>query len=185
MWSCIAICGKKRHGKDTIGGFIVEYYTEFFKDVPVNKIAFADPIKDITCKIYGLSRAELEQHKDSNPKYRHTMQVVGQEMKKYAGESVWCDNLAHVYTANNLNLITDLRHNHEASFIRSRFTPFIIKVTNNRIPDDGTSGHISETGVTDIVPDVVITNNGSLDELRAEVYTEMHKLHRLTAAEYC
>ena len=86
----LGICGRKRHGKDTVGHFLQSQgrYTP---------IAFADPIKRIAMDIYGLSydqcygSDEFKEAVDSRwgVTPRHIMQQIGTEVARAIHPETW------------------------------------------------------------------------------------------------
>ena len=86
----IGVCGKKRHGKNTVG----EFLTAFEGYTP---IAFADPIKRIAMDIYGLSYEQCfgstEAKESPDPRWgvppRHILQQIGTEVARSIHKDTW------------------------------------------------------------------------------------------------
>lgn len=197
----IGVCGRKRHGKDTIGGMLMDLqeYTP---------IAFADPIKRIGMDIYGLSYDQCygtqEDKETVDPRWgvspRHILQRIGTEMGRNIHPETWVryclktiekaangeEPLVHSpkYRAFipatprwcNLNrwVITDCRFPNEAAAIR-QVGGEIIKVVRPSLEGKQGDTHASETSIDDIEPDHLIINNGTLDDLRAKVLEAIRK----------
>lgn len=85
----IAISGKMRSGKDTVGEMLVKKLKNF------SKVALADPIKDEVCKEYLMTRAALEKRKEE-PGSEHIRAALMREsafMKREHGERVYVNKL--------------------------------------------------------------------------------------------
>jgi hypothetical protein len=156
----ILIGHKKRQGKDTLAEMLAEI-------TGGQIIRFADPMKEILSDTFGLQQEELEYAKNRGLRIRHdvrdggykqtyreVLQRFGTEaMKKQFGEDVWA-NLAVENThdcAADVVIIPDLR-----------FTTVNIV----RPGVDHIDGHESETELDGFAYDHVITNDGTLDDLR-------------------
>ena len=138
----IGICGHKGSGKDYLAN-ILKQYTNY-------KIThFADPIKDILCEVFKISKDELNKLKnDENTKIlgtnmRSILQTFGTDvMQNMFGKRVWVDL---VLKEDNL-IIADVRFQHEVDAILEK-GGFIIKLDSPCL-----DSHISESGI-DKIPD--------------------------------
>ena len=138
----IGICGHKGSGKDYLAN-ILKQYTNY-------KIThFADPIKDILCEVFKISKDELNKLKnDENTKIlgtnmRSILQTFGTDvMQNMFGKRVWVDL---VLKEDNL-IISDVRFQHEVDAILEK-GGFIIKLDSPCL-----DSHISESGI-DKIPD--------------------------------
>lgn len=94
---------------------------------------------------------------------RKVFQTFGTDICRYHfGENVWVD-LAPKENA----IITDVRYENEAEFIRKQ--GFLIKIEGrNRNMAANSAGHSSETSVSAIKGHVTVVNDGSLLELEAK-----------------
>lgn len=86
----VGICGKKRHGKNTVGDLLQAFEAW-------TPIAFADPIKRIAMDIYGLSYEQCfggDEHKEAvDPRWgltpRSIMQRIGTEVARSIHKDTW------------------------------------------------------------------------------------------------
>jgi dephospho-CoA kinase len=170
----IAILGRLRSGKDTVGDYLASKYgyTQF---------AFADEMKA------DFHRRYPEIPRD--PKPRAGYQFHGQFMREHYGENVWVDacfdNIAYsrncpVSGTDGPVVITDVRQESEYEALAAR-SYVIIRVTapdGLRIERAVNSGdtfayadlaHGTETALDEYAADYTVTNNGSLAELYAAV----------------
>lgn len=138
----IGICGHKGSGKDYLAGILKEY-THF------KVVHFADPIKDILCDLFKISKDELNELKNSEDSkilgtnMRSILQVFGTNiMQKFCGKRIWVDL---VLKEDNL-IIADVRFQHEVDAILEK-GGFIIKLDSPCL-----DSHISESGI-DKMPD--------------------------------
>lgn len=123
----IGIVGLKRTGKDTMADYLVKKYN-------YNKVAFADPIKDILKILFGWDRDFLESNmKDENCK----LNVIPRDMMKWVGtdifqyeiynrfpdlkipkNSIWVEAIKNRITDIEKTVISDVRFLHEVDFIK-------------------------------------------------------------------
>ena len=138
----IGICGHKGSGKAYLGNLLKEY-TGF------KVVHFADPIKDILCDLFKISKDELNELKNSEDSkilgtnMRSILQVFGTNiMQRFCGKRIWVDL---VLKEDNL-IIADVRFQHEVDAILEK-GGFIIKLDSPCL-----DSHISESGI-DKIPD--------------------------------
>jgi hypothetical protein len=107
---------------------------------------------------------------------RDAMKFIGTEMMQYKiqellpeiGRNFWIKQLINKINVGENIIISDLRFVHEFLMIKEHFpNAVIVKVMKQ------TAGHLdlhsSEVEWKDIVEDVLIDNNGSMEDLRAQV----------------
>jgi dephospho-CoA kinase len=175
----IAICGRARSGKDTVANYLEENYA-------FTKFAFADDMKQLLHKLFP--------HISDRPKPRRAYQVFGEGLRNLdlpGAEHVWIDACmrkvnAHIWWHSEVDnrganvVITDLRMQLEYDYLRANgFT--IIRVNSpeeNRMTraklsgDDFTSTdleHTTELDIEGFLVDAEIVNDGSLDDLKAQI----------------
>lgn len=171
-----AICGHKRHGKDSIADVLVAHF-RFRKD------QFARPMKEACAIIFGWSPEIMERYKeDIDPRLgispRQALMLLGTEFGQYmlcekypqfketTGRKLWVKRtLATYLPAQNL-VISDLRFPHEAEEVRAKGGK-IIRVIRPEIPVD--NSHESESAVALIESDYTIINDGTLYDLETRV----------------
>lgn len=137
----IGICGHKGSGKDYLAGILKEY-TRF------KVVHFADPIKDILCELFNISKDELNNLKNSEEtkilgtNMRKILQKFGTDiMQGMCGKEIWVNT---VLKEDNL-IIADVRFQHEVDAILKK-GGFVIKLKSNSKIDN----HISESGIDNI-----------------------------------
>jgi hypothetical protein len=188
----IGICGKKRHGKDTVGGFL----SAEFDYTP---IAFADPIKRIAMDLYDFSYEQVYGSEKEIPDERwdgltprHAMQQIGTEVARLIHPLTWVRkclaNIREYQTGEshpilhspahrdfrpahgswipdrNLWVICDVRFPNEAEAIRAEGGK-VIKVVRPSLEGKQGDAHASETNIDKIDPDILVVNDGTLEDL--------------------
>lgn len=165
----IGITGRKRHGKDSIGNYLERQfdYTPF---------AFAGALKDAAQVIFGLTQAQLygttEEKEAIDPRWgkssREILQLLGTEVGRAIHPEVWVRSAfvrAEMFRHGRI-VITDVRFPNEADAVRAR-GGMVIKVIRPGM--DSSDTHASEAGVDAIVPDAVVMNDGTLEQLYERV----------------
>ena len=154
----IALVGKKQKGKDTFFRLLHAQSSRF------KRFAFADGIKLDALMLPGVEEA-LEAH--GKESLRKLYQEIGTVAKLGLGESYWIDALIEQINRDRqflmIPVVTDCRFPFEATRLREEFDTTIIKLNRNTGLVDN---HESETLVDDIVSDLEIDNNGSLEDLK-------------------
>ncbi len=142
--------------------------------------AFAQPLKAMLAEGLNLSAAQLEGAEKEAPlpwlgkSPRELLQTLGSEWgREMVHRELWLrvaqqnlDNLAECYPQAPGIVISDVRYEDEAAFVRERGGVLI----HIRRPDaPSVRAHASEAGVAFAADDLVIRNDGDLDELRRRV----------------
>lgn len=189
----IGIIGKAGAGKDTIGDHITKNYNGV-------RYAFADPIKDITRRmflfdeeqLYGSKKEIVDERWGVTP--RQTFQVIGTNLmqlgiygflpnmlEKVPVHGFWVyhfklwynDFISKPENKDKIIVVTDVRFPHEAEVLRE-LNGLLIKVER---PDLNTNSdvyeHTSETSVDTMTPDVTLINDTTIDELYEKLDTVM------------
>lgn len=109
----IVLIGKARSGKDTFAKIAKELYPSTVR------VAFADDIKDMYCKIKGITLEELEANKALYRKDLILCGMLGREMNP----DTWVIRTLKKTTAyaDYMHVITDCRFNNELAKIRTYF----------------------------------------------------------------
>ncbi|MGP5508866.1 deoxynucleotide monophosphate kinase family protein [Pseudomonas helleri] len=173
----IGLTGRARTGKTTAAEHLTGTYL-------LEQYAFADPLRDGLMAIFNLDPTDFEGDRKEQPlawldhSPRQLMQSMGTEWaRNTVHPDVWVklaeQNLD--YMTKSLGAVTgfvvsDVRFDNEADFIR-RSGGTIIHIW--RADAQSVNPHTSEKGIADNVNDLLVANNGTVEEfLRAldEVY---------------
>lgn len=169
----IGLAGHARVGKDTVARYLAQHLT-------LITYAFAAPLKQALAGMFHLTAAQLDGAEKEQPlawlgkSPRELMQLLGTE---------WGRELVHpqlwiLLAEQNLQLlaehdqdmkgvvISDVRHENEANWLRSKGGVIVhISRRGVRPPND----HASECGIRHYSGDYVIENDGTLEELYDQV----------------
>ena len=169
----IGLAGKARSGKDTVGNYLETQH--FF-----HSTAFADRLKEICAEIFDFTEEQLwgDLKEEVDPLVgkspRFCLQYVGTEIARACWPDVWLwhleKNVRH-WMADGLDMVvTDVRMENEAGLIKD-LGGYLIRVDRDQArASNGVPNHSSETALDDWQEwDLVIDNNGSLEELYAQV----------------
>jgi hypothetical protein len=168
------ITGYKRSGKDTVADYIAGQYK-------AEKKSLAEPLKETLRTLFNWSRAHTDGHLKEivDPVWkispRQAMQVFGTEImqeswgwnlpefEKAIGRSFWCMKLLDTTKAGTDYVISDVRFPHEVEFFKKHIKDvMVIRVTRASATGDG---HSSETSIDYILPDYVLDNSGSIEDI--------------------
>ena len=182
----ISITGKIGSGKDTIADIIMQYTP--YHDWEIKK--FAGKLKDIAEILSGVPKINFEDQEfkkqdmgsEWGMTYRDLLQKLGTEaMRNGLHENVWVNALFADYHFNIEEdeqmpnwLITDCRFPNELEAVKTHkgITIKVIRDSGNTI---GTT-HASETALDDYTEwDYVVDNNGSIEDLKTQVFSILEK----------
>jgi dephospho-CoA kinase len=200
MNNLIGVTGLKGSGKDTVAKIIntlhqKQYKTKRFADplkrfvadilgVSVEKLEDREFKETIlgkewwiyqnpdTGEIYPYTDPPMfkDHHKLIKLTPRIFMQLIGTDVGRVIHPQMWVNALFSSYTKDSKWIIVDTRFDNEAKAIKDR-GGIIIKVER----DVGiTDTHASEKGISDEYIDIVIDNNGSMEELIEKVKTALY-----------
>ncbi|MFI2242386.1 deoxynucleotide monophosphate kinase family protein [Streptomyces chrestomyceticus] len=178
----IALMGRARSGKDTVGARLEARYNY----VP---LAFADPLKDTVLEIdpwvvYDLGEfggkqsirlSDLIEHvgweraKDEYYEVRRLLQSTGQSIRDRDPDYWLRLMLSRVDTARNLGrpvVLTDVRYPNEADALK-RLGFRLVRVERPSLGPLPPFSHQSERSLIDYSPAVTIVNSGTLADLQA------------------
>lgn len=161
----ILISGKAGSGKDVVAQYLSEYLEE--NDLPTKITHFADLLKYILTEYLG-----WDGKKDEDG--RTLMQHVGTEIVREKKPDFWVDFIADVLTffkgAWKYVIIPDTRFPNEISRLKERgfvVTHICVTCPSPRATLTTLQGeHRSEHALDDVVPDWVISNDSTPDELK-------------------
>ena len=175
MLKMIGITGRARSGKDTLADYLVKEYG-------FTRYAFADPMKDCLAQIPGWDHRHMHGDlKDQvDPYYnvtpRQAMQRFGTECFRTLNPDFWLKVAERLLAPDNEIpvVISDVRFENEAQFVRRR--GLLIHLRRPQAQAD--AQHQSEQGVFRIADDVLIENNGTVNQLYEDVDRLMIEIKR-------
>ena len=174
MW--IGICGKKRSGKDLVADYLVSKY-----GYEKNKIA--SDLKAVVKLLFNFTDQQLEDNTKDNvdPRWnitpRTAMQFIGtdvmqiqiQKIMPHVGRKFWIDSfLKKIVATNDRIVISDIRFKHEYEAIKRASKRFLM-IRIERPSSCEADNHSSETEFAEIPVDIVIKNEGTIDELTSQI----------------
>lgn len=179
--SVIGIAGYARSGKDTLARHLCEWgFEQRSFAAPLKAILVAlDPLVCFTAGVAGgrplddpvfvydrLSRLVDAIGWDEAKKFdevRSLLQRLGTEGgRAHLGENVWVDALFDAPSSGRL-VVSDVRYPNEASAIRAR-GGLVVRVDRPGVR--AVNGHLSERALDDFDFDLVVTNDGTVEDLK-------------------
>lgn len=165
----IAFTGPAGAGKDTAAAFAVASILGY-------RYGLADPIREMLrvglgidmSTSYWIERKEAPIPAYGNKSPRQLMQWLGTEWGRYlVDRDLWVTRAKEVLFANGPGMvISDLRFENEAAWVRS-MGGLVVHLSRPGIPV--VHAHASEDGVQVAPGDLQIVNDGSLEQLQAQV----------------
>lgn len=172
----IGIHGPLESGKDTVAQIIISKFPQLY-----TQYAFAWPIKKACQIMFDFSEKDMNDrilkervHPIWEITPRKAMQLLGTEYgRDMIRKDIWIiralmeisKNKEHGYGT----IISDVRFDNEAELIRKQ-GGIIVHITR---PELDTSSekyqHESEHGISKMLEDIIINNNGTLDELQEKI----------------
>lgn len=152
----IAFGSQMRVGKDSSCDYLVERYGG-------KRLRFAAGVYDIADLIQGYFG---KPHVKDAP----LLQMVGLGLREVYGKDVWVNRVeSQIAEDPTSNLFAcDMRFPNEADMLRKHgFT--LVRLTRRDRPIDRDPNHPSETSLNDYPFDIVIENNGTIEELYAKL----------------
>ena len=161
--------GLKFSGKDTVGNAIINAHR--YNGKRAERVLFAGALKNACCAMFGWTREQLEDYdfkETPEPITGKTPRLILQLMGTDFGRDMlhpelWLRILAadvERMTTNGITpVITDVRFENEADFVRSRGGKLIHVVNPETVSQ--TDGHASEKGVEFKDGDILFVNDKS------------------------
>jgi GTPase SAR1 family protein len=178
----IGLTGPARVGKTTVANHLaIEHFLQSY--------AFANPLRDGVMAMFNLSPEDLEgDAKEQQIPWlgrspRQLMQLLGTEWGRHMiSADLWIDLakqnldcLSALYSSSAGFVISDVRFENEADFVRKRGGTIIHLIR----PDaQAVNPHISEAGVSLHPADLTLVNDSGIDELLAQL-DEMYRALRM------
>jgi hypothetical protein len=180
----IGIHGPINSGKDTIANYIQALYPNKYR-----RYAFAKPLKEAVKTMFGFTDVQVEDRtlKEQVDPYwgfspRFALQKLGTEYgRNMLDKDVWIKRAQYEHEQNlKLGLrtiITDVRFENEAAWIRSLPHATIIYIQAPDIVRDEKYNHESENGISRSFSDVIINNDKALglDALYKSIEVEFER----------
>ena len=178
----IGVVGYIGSGKGTVGDILE-------RDYGYKKFAFADALKDAVASIFVWPRGLLEGDSNASRAFRErvdpwwsnklgyevTPRLILQKMGSEAcrdniADNIWIAALEKRIQGYQDVVISDTRFPNEIDFIRSAGGKIIrVKRGNDPSPEELSKMHISETAWNNYIPDIIIHNEGTVDELKENI----------------
>jgi hypothetical protein len=181
----IGISGKIGSGKDTLS-IVINYLADksapdsFNRwEQPVEEFTYknkkyAENLKCMVCFLIGCNRIDLEdrefKEKELGEEWdgltpRKILQLLGTEAgREIIHPNIWVNSLFADYTTDSNWVITDVRFPNEAQAIKDR-GGIVIRIERPGGESHCGGAHASETALDDYDFDIVINNDGTIDEL--------------------
>ncbi len=167
----IGITGRKRHGKDTLGDYLV-------KNHGYTKIGFADALKEACRHIFGFNDEQL--YGDLKEVDDEFWKTSPRKVLQYVGTDLFRDQIANIMpdvksdiwikvvenkilqNPDKRYVITDVRFENELEFLK-KHNALTIKVQRDTLTN--VDSHVSESYIDQLETKYKILNNGTLEEL--------------------
>lgn len=182
----IALTGAKGVGKDTVAALL---YDVVGKGDKVKTIAFADPIKHKVMHLFGLANTHqydlfkrtdvsftLKDHLSHDVSGRHVVREIGMLMRSYDPDQFNTYVKKEIEKSpDDIWVITDLRFDNEYLMLREMGATIVKIVNPNLVQHDL---HITERGFDDSLVDHVVLNDGSIEDLKKEVFNLIMSINK-------
>lgn len=190
----IALYGSARSGKDTAARYLASL-------MKLEHYAFANPLKDMLTSVFGDHFYQGDRERicpETGKSYRFMMQTLGTELGRNTWhEDVWINLVQRkweeVKRENRLGqaqpallggripangmVLSDLRFESEAEWVRSQGGIVIEIRRDDRDPIHGVPGHASEAGINSCYIDHTVDNNADLLTLYSILADLMDQLY--------
>ena len=197
MSNLVGITGYKRHGKDTVGDYLVNFHG-------YRKIAFADSLKTALSAVFKFNHdqlyGDLKETVDPfwNITPREAMQKIGTDlMRNLFRDDIWVKCLEREIVEiwkkdpSAKLIIPDVRFPNELEMVK-RLGGCMVRVTRPTLeptlspeqntPEQNASAipeqHSSESHISSFVVDYDVTNNGTIDDLYVNLYVHFFRIWR-------
>ncbi|MBU6959639.1 deoxynucleotide monophosphate kinase [Pseudomonas sp. CVAP len=183
----IGLAGRARSGKDTAAQHLVNHHG-------FQSYAFADPLRDGLMHILNLSPCDFESEQKELPlpwlgrSPRELMQSLGTEWgRNTVHPELWLllaaqnlDLLARTHDTARGFVVSDLRFENEAEFIRQR-GGVVIHISRESATE--VNPHVSEAGIQPAYDDLTLWNDYALEDLYEDLDLRVaHLLHARKSA---
>ena len=181
----IGISGKIGSGKDTLS-IVINYladksapdsfnrWEQPLEEYTYKNKKYAENLKCMVCFLIGCNRIDLEdrefKEKELGEEWdgltpRKILQLLGTEAgREIIHPNIWVNSLFADYTTDSNWVITDVRFPNEAQAIKDR-GGIVIRIERPGGESHCGGAHASETALDDYDFDIVINNDGTIEEL--------------------
>jgi hypothetical protein len=181
--------GRPRVGKDTVAAHLIKKYN-------LLRYGPSVPVKDTTAAMFDIPRWYLDDDKmkdEMDPywkmTYRQMAQKVGKESSRDVfGDDFWMKHVDLKWRSIQMHrttmvmgspdkpvhsgmVLADIRYQNEVEWVKERGGTVIFVVRDNA-PKSSDTGHVVDAGLPIGLADLVIYNNGTIDEFYAQVENE-------------
>jgi hypothetical protein len=181
----VAICGRRRAGKDTIAEYLVRHHGYVLCKI-------AAPLKEATCALFGMQSEQLECDKKDEVDERwgitprQALQFLGTDVMQFKlpellpgiGRSFWIQSFIHrnMQPGHPPLVVSDMRFIHEYEELKKQTDVFVIRVDRplrGARMHDRMDEHPSETECERIPYHLFVHNTGSRDDLWASMRSSL------------
>jgi hypothetical protein len=181
----IGISGKIGSGKDTLS-IVINYladksapdsfnrWEQPLEEYTYKNKKYAENLKCMVCFLIGCNRIDLEdrefKEKELGEEWdgltpRKILQLLGTEAgREIIHPNIWVNSLFADYTTDSNWIITDVRFPNEAQAIKDR-GGIVVRIERPGGESHCGGAHASETALDDYDFDIVINNDGTIEEL--------------------
>lgn len=174
----IGLCGYAQSGKDSIADYLTRHRGFY-------RLAFADALKGLAldtnpwiATASGHRRladivADIGwEFAKRNPEVRQFLQDLGVGVRNRIGDDTWLGVVQRGEPWYSRLVITDVRFPNEAEWIKQ--VGLLVRVERPGVGP--VNGHVSESAIAHIMPDAIVQNDGTLDQLHDRVRRLMDQL---------
>lgn len=180
----IGLHGKPRSGKDTVANYLI-------KKLNLKRYGPSVRVKDTTAAMFNIPRNYLDDDakKDEyDPFWKMTYREMAQKVGKESSRDVFGDNFWMQHVGRELLVIeeinklfpggcngivlADIRYASEIQWIEENTNGIVAYIIRDDLPESSGKGHPAENGLPIELADIVINNNGTIDDLYKQVDRE-------------
>lgn len=170
----VGIVGYAQVGKDSTAAVFEElgFERKAFADTLRELAEYLDPILNVTGLRYSeaIRMMGYEEAKRLMGGFREFLKDLGNGCRKYLGHDIWIRAVIDDVTSVRPVVISDVRFLNEARAIRDKGQELDVPTLIVRVDRPGIGPESDfEREIAHITPDVVIHNDGTLDDLRSTV----------------
>lgn len=172
----VAFCGAKFHGKDTAAAVLMNEYS-------FRRVSFADGLRKTVATALRVNesyftdplRKEEIDPRTGKPR-RYWLQFIGTEGFRALWDEIWVSWWKEEILSKGYSRVVtpDLRFETEFKWLKTFKNSMLIRIVNPNIPPSGDT-HKSEALHAELPADVVIYNDGTIEDLHQKVAQEVER----------